>query len=229
MLIQHQLLYLGNLFKFSDLSTFTQSIPVEWVASALNRSTQAMVRRRRLPSDQVFWLVLGMALFRDEPVHEVVRRLNILASDQLLACSGVTEARRRWVPAALSSLYSARQASNGAASDTKVTTGTVYRCLRWTMHCFEPLRRSTGFTKKFGGFCWLTTSSGGKPAKLPWHFGRMPSDIRFKPACQYIAVQLIVMAAANPVLATGIRLAELRGGIGGMFLDHRPRPGSQGR
>jgi hypothetical protein len=28
-------------------------------------------------------------------------------------------------------------------------------------------------------------------------FGRAPSDIRFKPACQYIAVQLIVMAAAN--------------------------------
>ncbi|MGU0876961.1 IS4 family transposase, partial [Pseudomonas aeruginosa] len=56
-------------------------------------------------------------------------------------------------------------------------------------------------------------------------FGRAPSDIRFKPACQYIAVQLIVMAAANPVSATGRRLAELRGGIGGMFLDHRPRPG----
>ncbi|PYD07221.1 IS4 family transposase, partial [Pseudomonas savastanoi pv. glycinea] len=39
-------------------------------------------------------------------------------------------------------------------------------------------------------------------------FGRAPSDIRFKPACQYIAVQLIVMAAANPVSATGRRLSE---------------------
>ncbi len=56
-------------------------------------------------------------------------------------------------------------------------------------------------------------------------FGRTPSDIRFKPACQYIAVQLIVMAAANPVSATGRRLAELRRGVAGMFLDHRPRPG----
>ena len=56
-------------------------------------------------------------------------------------------------------------------------------------------------------------------------FGRTPSDIRFKPACQYIAVQLIVMAAANPVSATGRRLAELRGGVAGLFLDHRPRPG----
>ncbi|MCF5284574.1 transposase, partial [Pseudomonas syringae] len=55
-------------------------------------------------------------------------------------------------------------------------------------------------------------------------FGRTPSDIRFKPACQYIAVQLIVMAAANPISATGRRLSELRAGVGGLFLDHRPRP-----
>ena len=55
-------------------------------------------------------------------------------------------------------------------------------------------------------------------------FGRAPSDIRFKPAAQYIAVQLIVMAAANPISATGRRLSELRAGIGGLFLDHRPRP-----
>lgn len=54
-------------------------------------------------------------------------------------------------------------------------------------------------------------------------FGSSPSDIRFKPACQYIAVQLIVMAAANSISATGRRLSELRAGVGGLFLDHRPR------
>jgi len=99
MSLQQQLLDLGELFNFSDLSTFTQNIPIEWVASALDLSAQATLRRRRLPSDQVLWLVLGMALFRDEPVHEVARRLNIcaqgLASHDLLARSGVTEARKR--------------------------------------------------------------------------------------------------------------------------------------
>ena len=55
-------------------------------------------------------------------------------------------------------------------------------------------------------------------------FGRSPRDIRFKPAAHYIAVQLIVMAAANPISATGRRLSELRAGVGGLFLDHRPRP-----
>ncbi|MBU3055526.1 transposase, partial [Pseudomonas indica] len=55
-------------------------------------------------------------------------------------------------------------------------------------------------------------------------FGRSPCEIRFKPVAHYIAVQLIVMAAANPISATGRRLSELRAGIGGLFLDHRPRP-----
>lgn len=55
-------------------------------------------------------------------------------------------------------------------------------------------------------------------------FGRSPSDIRFKPVAHYITVQLIVMAAANPISATGQRLSALRAGVGGLFLDHRPRP-----
>jgi hypothetical protein len=55
-------------------------------------------------------------------------------------------------------------------------------------------------------------------------FGRSPCDIHLKPVTQYIAVQLIVMAAANPVSATGRRLSALMAGIGGLFLDHHPRP-----
>ncbi|MDX6851627.1 transposase domain-containing protein, partial [Gilvimarinus sp. SDUM040013] len=96
---QQDLLDLSDLFNFSDLSTFTHNIPVEWVESALRLTHSASIRRRRLPADQVLWLVLGMAVFRDEPVHEVARRLNIcaqgLASQELLARSGITEARKR--------------------------------------------------------------------------------------------------------------------------------------
>ncbi|MFK1554681.1 IS4 family transposase [Pseudomonas aeruginosa] len=419
--IQQQLLDLGDLFNFSDLSTFTQNIPVEWVASALELSAQATIRRRRLPGDQVLWLVLGMALFRDEPVHEVARRLNIcaqgLASDQLLARSGVTEARKRLGADPVEGLF--RQTGNqwgceryegdewnglqvfavdGALLRTPDTpelrehfgsgnTGTdrqtpfpmlrlialmnvrshvildaqlnPYRSremrLAETFLAQIPDNSVTLFDKGFWGADLLLSLAGYgsnrhwlTPARknlvmeeierysehdrlvrmkvsvqarkrnpnLPMHwevrevsyenqgqvkslltslpagaysaeavaelylerweielgfrdikssmqqnamtlrskkvdliyqevwglllayniirreasqaavaFGRAPSDIRFKPACQYIAVQLIVMAAANPVSATGRRLAELRGGIGGMFLDHRPRPG----
>ncbi|WP_123589775.1 IS4 family transposase [Salinisphaera orenii] len=97
--MQERLFDLDDLHSFSDLSTFTQNIPIEWVESALHLASKATIRRRRLPSDQVLWLVLGMALFRNEPVAEVARRLNIcargLATDHLLAPSGVSQARQR--------------------------------------------------------------------------------------------------------------------------------------
>lgn len=99
MSLQQTLFDIEKFQSFCDFSTFTQNIPVEWIESALHLSTKATIRRRRLPSDQVLWLVLGMALFRNEPVNEVARRLNIcaqgLASDQLLARSGISEARQR--------------------------------------------------------------------------------------------------------------------------------------
>ena len=53
MSLQHSLLDIGELANFSDLSTFTQNIPVEWVESALQLSEKATIRRRRLPSEQV--------------------------------------------------------------------------------------------------------------------------------------------------------------------------------
>lgn len=98
-MFQQDLVDLNSLFNFSDLSIFTDNMPIEWVESALKLSSSATIRRRRLPADQVLWLVLGMAIFRDEPIHEVARRLNIcaqgLASLELLARSGLTEARKR--------------------------------------------------------------------------------------------------------------------------------------
>ncbi|MGY2258321.1 transposase domain-containing protein [Pseudomonas sp. SDO55104_S430] len=50
---------------------------MEWIAYALEFSRRATIRRRRLFADQVLWLVIGVALFRDEPAHEVARRLII--------------------------------------------------------------------------------------------------------------------------------------------------------
>jgi len=54
--------------------------------------------------------------------------------------------------------------------------------------------------------------------------GRTPADIQFKVACQYIAAQLIVMGAAQPLSGTGRRLSELRAGVGSFFLERRSRP-----
>ena len=83
----------------SQLTTFAEHVPSEWVVAAASLSTQATIRRRRLPSDMVLWLVVGMAFFRNEPIVEVARRMNIcaegLADEVLLAKSALTQARQR--------------------------------------------------------------------------------------------------------------------------------------
>jgi hypothetical protein len=77
----------------------TEHLPSDWIQSALSLSSHATIRRRRLPGDRVLWLVMGMAMFRNEPISEVARRLNIcasgLANDELLARSALTQARQR--------------------------------------------------------------------------------------------------------------------------------------
>ncbi len=418
--IQQSLLDLGETFNFSDLSTFTHNIPVEWVESALRLSSQATIRRRRFPSDQVLWLVLAMAIFRDEPVHEVARRLNIcaqgLASSDLLARSGITEARKRLGSESVEWLFkqtgqhwgreryecddwrglqvlavdgalfrtpdTAELREHFGSGNTSTKRQTPFPMMRLVAlmnvrsHIvldaqISPYRRSEirladafigripehsvtlldkGFwsadlllslsqsgvnrhwliperkgivkeeIKRYGdndrlvrmkvspqarkrnpnlpefwdvrevsyavksgvktvftslpadtyeakdiaglyqerweielgfrdikssmqqnavtlrskkveliyqevwGFLLTYNIIRREAAQAAEAFGRSPSDIRFKPVCQHIAAQLIVMAASNPLSATGRRLSELRSGIGSLFLERRPRP-----
>jgi len=51
--VQQHLIDPGDAFNCSDLGAMTQNIPVEWVACALDLSSQAIINRRRLSADQV--------------------------------------------------------------------------------------------------------------------------------------------------------------------------------
>lgn len=53
---------------------------------------------------------------------------------------------------------------------------------------------------------------------------RAPNEVSFKFACQFIASQLVVIAGALSPAHTPRRLAELRGSIGALFIEKRPRP-----
>lgn len=76
-----------------------QSIDPEWIETALYASGVASVRKRKLPAEQVLWLVLGMALYRDRPIDELVLRLDLvlpgLDGRQCVARSAVAQARSR--------------------------------------------------------------------------------------------------------------------------------------
>jgi hypothetical protein len=74
------------------------SIDPAWIDEALEVSGTATLRRRRLPAEQVIWLVLGMALYRNRPIDELVERLDLVlpgSGSASMAKSAVAKARDR--------------------------------------------------------------------------------------------------------------------------------------
>jgi hypothetical protein len=70
-----------------------------WVEEALASTGTVTMRRRRIPAEQTVWLILGMAVMRDQPITAVARQLEIAlpASDgsRTVASSALTQARAR--------------------------------------------------------------------------------------------------------------------------------------
>jgi hypothetical protein len=65
----------------ADLTKFRASIDPGLIEECLLATGTATIRRRRLPAEQVIWLVLGMALTRNLPIAEVIRRLDLVLPD----------------------------------------------------------------------------------------------------------------------------------------------------
>lgn len=62
----------------AGLEAFASDLDPQWVADALERGGGATLRRRKLPAESVVWLVIGMGLFRDHSIVDVVRRLELV-------------------------------------------------------------------------------------------------------------------------------------------------------
>src|SRR6266498_2845694 len=80
------------------LDRFRADLDPAWIDQALAATGTATLRKRRLPAEQVIWLVLGMALYRDRPIHELVDRLDLVlpgGKSSIMAPSAVVEARAR--------------------------------------------------------------------------------------------------------------------------------------
>jgi hypothetical protein len=80
------------------LDLLREHIPASWIEAALKWTGTTTIRRRRLPAEQVVWLVIGMGLFRNEPIERIVDLLELALPDRgdtLVAKSAVTQARQR--------------------------------------------------------------------------------------------------------------------------------------
>jgi hypothetical protein len=79
---------------FEDLR---RNIDAEWIEQALRATGTATLRRRRLPAEQVVWLVIGMALFRNRSIHDIVSKLDLVLPGETptVVPSAVADARAR--------------------------------------------------------------------------------------------------------------------------------------
>jgi len=80
------------------LERLKQHFDPAWIEEALTWAGTVTMRRRRLPAEQVVWLVIGMGLMRDVPIERVVDRLELALPDRretLIAKSSISKARSR--------------------------------------------------------------------------------------------------------------------------------------
>ena len=104
------------------LDTFRACIDQAWIRQALDATGTASLRKRRLPAEQVVWLVLGMAILRDRSIVSVAESLDIAlagARGPSAAPSAVSQARDRLGAEPLEWLFgatAARWSHTGAAA-----------------------------------------------------------------------------------------------------------------
>jgi hypothetical protein len=101
------------------LPKFVASLDPEWIDEALQATGTATIRRRRLPAEQVVWLVIGMCLFRDLSMRELVATLDLALPGSRgirVAPSSIVQARDRLGDEPLRWLFERTAAAWGHAS-----------------------------------------------------------------------------------------------------------------
>lgn len=68
-----------------EFERFASLIEPEWIDEALRQTGTVSLRRRRLPAERMVWLVIGLALFRNEPIWHIVQQLDLADGPALCA------------------------------------------------------------------------------------------------------------------------------------------------
>lgn len=84
----------------SSFEGLRSHLPLDWIQSCLELHGVATLRKRKLPVENVVWLVVGMGLFRNRSIADLVSRLDLVLPDRdgrrrEIAEGAVTPARDR--------------------------------------------------------------------------------------------------------------------------------------
>lgn len=108
-MLEHWLIDVDDFASPDSLALFQKELPLEWITQALDDTNKASMRRRKLPAELVVWLVIGIGLYRDRPVSDVLDKLDLKLSNSLgesIAPSAIPQARKRLTAKPLEALFS---------------------------------------------------------------------------------------------------------------------------
>jgi hypothetical protein len=91
-----------------DWYRFGEHLPLEWIEAALANKGKASIRHRRLPAQQVVWLVIALALFRHRSIGDVLAELDLALPDvttPFVTDGAVVRARQRLGPEPMELLF----------------------------------------------------------------------------------------------------------------------------
>jgi len=91
-----------------DWSRLSAHLPYEWIEQAVAYTGRASIRHRRLPAEQVVWLIIALALYRHQSISEVVDEMDLALPDAdtpFVSKSAVAQARQRLGDAPLKWLF----------------------------------------------------------------------------------------------------------------------------
>ena len=97
-MLSSQLHATTQIIPVAGLNRLAEHLPMAWIEQALDLTGTASVRRRRLPAEQVVWLVIALALYRGQSMPEVLTTLDLAlpqSDDRPVSKSAVTQARQR--------------------------------------------------------------------------------------------------------------------------------------
>ena len=97
-MLSNQLHATADILPLAGLDRLAAHLPSLWIEEALAATGTASIRRRRLPAEQVVWLVIALALYRHQSMPEVLATLDLAlpsVSQRSVSKSAVTQARQR--------------------------------------------------------------------------------------------------------------------------------------
>jgi hypothetical protein len=93
--------FLADGLESPDWGRLGQHLPFDWIEEAVVCTHSVSIRHRRLPAEQVLWLVIALALYRHKSIGEVLDDLGLALPDSqapFVSKSAAAQARQRLGP-----------------------------------------------------------------------------------------------------------------------------------